>query len=86
MKIGNNSCLEVDRKGPDTESMFSELYDDDKMKAIEVQDAFDLAYRCLIPAAIGRAIPKNREGRGRHIFRRGRIRYVDGNHERGQGI
>ena len=37
--------------------MFSEFYDDDTMKAIKVGDAFDLAYICVILAAIGKAIP-----------------------------
>ena len=37
--------------------MFSELYDDDTMKAVKVGDAFDLAYICVILAAIGKAIP-----------------------------
>ena len=39
---------------PETERMFSEFYDDDTMKAIKVGDAFDLAYICVILAAIGK--------------------------------
>ena len=35
--------------------MFSEFYDGDTMKAIELGDAFDLAYICEILAAIGNA-------------------------------
>ena len=37
--------------------MFNEFYDGDTMKAIELGDAFDLAYICVMLAAIGKAIP-----------------------------
>ena len=34
---------------------FSELYENEKMKAIDVEDEFDLAYRGIVPALLGRA-------------------------------
>ena len=66
--------------------MFSEFYDDDTMKVLKVGDAFDLAYICVILAAIGKAIPNiEKEEDGIYFLKRGRIRYVDGNDERGRG-
>ena len=50
------ACRWVVRE-PETEKMFSEFYDGDTMKAIELGDAFDLAYICVMLAAIGKAIP-----------------------------
>ena len=43
-------------RDPEKERTFTELYDSDKTKAIEVEDVVDLAYRCAIPAAMDRAI------------------------------
>ena len=43
-------------RDPEKERTFTENHDSDKTKAIKVEDVFDLAYRCAITAAMGRAI------------------------------
>ena len=40
------------------EKRFSELYENEKMKAIDVHDEFDVAYTGIVPASLGRAIQR----------------------------
>ena len=48
------------------ETQYSDAYDKNIAKAMEMEDEFDMAYRAVIPAPLGRAIMKINEKDNRY--------------------